>query len=158
MTDSKESPQVLIANGNVGYQQHLAAATTAAGLPTEIFRGWGGHLPEQVDAILATGASVIALQWPEAMCWSETGAWDQQVLDEMAAALRRLKDADRTLVWCMHNLWPHAAGNRDFWRALYQVFAQYADGVMHHSHWGRDLACATYDFATDQHVVLGSRV
>ena len=41
MIDKKESPQVLIANGNVGYQQHLAAATTAAGVRTDIFRGLG---------------------------------------------------------------------------------------------------------------------
>jgi hypothetical protein len=69
--------------------------------------------------------------------------WPEWVFDTDVDAARRFVDQLRRcevrLVWTQHNLLPHREG--DF-SELYRIIAAAADGVIHHSAWGRERALA----------------
>jgi hypothetical protein len=82
--------------------------------------------------------------------------WPEWVFDTHADAARHfvhvLRAAGVRLVWTQHNLFPHRDG--DF-AELYEVIAAAADGVIHHSEWGRAEALATRPYRDGAaHVVI----
>jgi hypothetical protein len=91
---------------------------------------------ERVDA--------FHLHWPE---------WLAESLDDADVFVRLLAETGTTLVWTQHNLRPHR--DLDHGHDLYQRFADVASLVVHHSEWGRRVACERYRFRADAtHTVL----
>jgi hypothetical protein len=85
------------------------------------------------------------LHWPE---------WFVPPDPTAASAFCDLLDqAQVRLVWTQHNLEPHSKDERH--HDVYQVFAERADLVIHHSEWGRSRITDEYDFGPDgEHVVI----
>jgi glycosyltransferase involved in cell wall biosynthesis len=82
--------------------------------------------------------------------------WPEWMFDEDADAARRfvarLRENRVALIWTQHNLLPHREG--DF-AEVYGVIAAEADGIIHHSEWGRDRALAQRPYRDDaRHVVI----
>ena len=99
--------------------------------------------PERLAAALAD-ADVLHLHWPE---------W---VTGPSARRSARVADAVRgagvPVVWTQHNLAPHTAPDDT---ELYRPWAALAEGVIHHSAWGRDAITARYDYRPDAvHAVI----
>lgn len=64
-----------------------------------------------------------------------------------------LREAGVRIVWTQHNLVPHSKDPAMV--PVYELWAQAADLVIHHSEWGRDKACATYVYGDHtRHVVI----
>jgi hypothetical protein len=93
--------------------------------------------PRRLAAALAD-VDVVHLHWPE---WF-TGP-DPERSRRVAATLAGI---GVPVVWTQHNLAPHASP-RD--RDLYQPWAALAEGVIHHSDWGRTEITGRYDFRAD---------
>jgi hypothetical protein len=98
------------------------------------------HLLDRPDRLAAALADVdvLHLHWPE---WF-TGL-DGERGRRVAATLA---DLGLPVVWTQHNLAPHAAPDD---LDLYRPWAALAEGVVHHSAWGRDEITARYGFRPD---------
>lgn len=93
------------------------------------------HRPRKLADI-----DVLHVHWPE---W-----WQGLDLERNRTALERLRDAGVPIVWTQHNLLPHRARDANA-EALYQLWADNADAIIHHTDWGRDRALAKYDYRAD---------
>lgn len=89
-----------------------------------------------LDAILL-GVDQFHLHWPEWFLGPDI-VHHQRFIE----SLRR---AEVRIVWTQHNLLPHAGGSE--WAAIYQAWAEAADAVIHHSHWGMARALNTYRYS-----------
>jgi glycosyltransferase involved in cell wall biosynthesis len=68
--------------------------------------------------------------------------------------IRRLQRAGTKIVWTAHDLIPH---NKDYARyePIFALWAEAADGMIHHSRSGEELIRARYDFRPDcEHVTI----
>jgi hypothetical protein len=61
--------------------------------------------------------------------------------------IQRLNDANIPIVWTQHNLLPHR--DDPAWTANYQLWADAAHGVIHHSHWGMEQALGFRSYRED---------
>ena len=90
--------------------------------------GWnGGHLGSVLHDV-----EVFHLHWPEWLLGPN--------IEEHRSFVDALHRAEVSIVWSQHNIRPHS--DRSEWRAIYQLWAHAADGVIHHSKWGKDTALA----------------
>ena len=112
------------------------------------------------DPVVATGAGipdkklvrrlrdvdVLHMAWPE---W-----WSGVDPNRTAEVLRQVRASGTAIVWTQHNLLPHFFKTGDA-AASYQLWAEAADAVIHHSQAGRDVALAAYDYGpnTEHHVI-----
>jgi hypothetical protein len=98
------------------------------------------HLLERPDRLAAALAEVdvLHLHWPEWFTGLDA-ARAKRVADTIA-------DTGVPVVWTQHNLAPHAAPDD---HDLYRPWAALAEGVIHHSAWGRDAITERYDFRPD---------
>jgi glycosyltransferase involved in cell wall biosynthesis len=86
------------------------------------------------------------LHWPEWLAFDDA-AEHQRIIATLAAA--RIP-----VVWTAHNLTPHDK-QPETYDPIYQLWADAADAVIHHSHWGRSLMQGRYTFPdTTRHVVI----
>ncbi|MGI9600796.1 MAG: hypothetical protein ACR2QE_02845 [Acidimicrobiales bacterium] len=89
---------------------------------------------------------VLHMHWPE---------WYSGVDPERTAAvIRQFQEADTRILWTMHNLMPHMFRDEGAVES-YRLWAAAADGVIHHTQWGKDRAQATYEYgAHTRHEVI----
>ena len=106
---------------------------------------WPGKRTESLAESLAD-VDILHIAWPE---W-----WTGVDPTHTRAVLDVVRASGVKLVWTMHNLVPHMFKHEDA-VACYQLWAEAADGVIHHSNWGRAEALATYDYGSDTlHTVI----
>jgi hypothetical protein len=98
------------------------------------------HLLDRPDRLAETlaGIDVFHLHWPEWLV-----GLDAERSRRVAATLEGI---GVPIVWTQHNLAPHAEPDNT---GLYQPWADIAQGVIHHSEWGRAAVCARYRFRDD---------
>ncbi|HUP85100.1 MAG TPA: hypothetical protein VM143_05470 [Acidimicrobiales bacterium] len=95
--------------------------------------------------LLGGGASYLAgwdafhLHWPEWFLGPDLG--------RHRTAIDVLRDSGVRIVWTQHNLVPHDKDPRQ--RAIYDAWAGAADGVVHHSEYGRQRVESRYAFRAD---------
>ncbi len=89
---------------------------------------------------------VLHMAWPE---W-----WSGVHPGRTAEVLEQVRATGTAIVWTQHNLLPHFFKTDDA-AASYQLWADAADAVIHHSLVGRDVALAAYDYGprTQHHVI-----
>ena len=89
---------------------------------------------------------VLHMAWPE---W-----WSGVDPERTAEVLGQVKATGTAIVWTQHNLLPHFF-KTDEAAASYQLWAEAADAVIHHSETGREVALASYDYGahTKHHVI-----
>ena len=137
-------PLVRVATNELVHHHHrslydpLAGDVVEASFETRLLRRPDAvrELLERIDA--------FHLHWPE---------WFVETVEQADLFLHLLAETGTTLIWTQHNLRPH----RDVDRAhdLYQRFADAARLVVHHSEWGRGVACGRFRFHADAtHVVI----
>jgi hypothetical protein len=81
------------------------------------------------------------LHWPEWLALDDVGT-HRRVIESLRAAGVRI-------VWTQHNRLPHSVANCEGVYPVYQEWADAADGVIHHSDWGRAVMTSTYRFRPD---------
>lgn len=87
---------------------------------------------------------IVHVHWPEYFAGP-----DVATNEAIVTAIRR---AGARIVWTQHNRVPHAVSGCE---PVYALWAAAADGVIHHSHWGRDLMAAIHHFRADAvHAVI----
>ncbi|MGA2837307.1 MAG: glycosyltransferase [Acidimicrobiales bacterium] len=92
------------------------------------------------------GIDVLHLHWPEWLAFD-----DVEVHRRLVAELRK---RSIPIVWTAHNLTPHEK-RPEVYDAIYQLWADAADGVIHHSAFGRRAMQQRYRFRPDAvHVVI----
>ncbi|MCY3633713.1 MAG: glycosyltransferase [bacterium] len=112
------------------------------------------------DRVVATGAGipdnklirrlhdidVLHMAWPE---W-----WSGVDPERTAEVLSQVKATGTAIVWTQHNLLPHFF-KTDEAAASYQMWAEAADAVIHHSEVGQGVALDTYRYGahTEHHVI-----
>lgn len=144
----------LIVTGRCPYQLHQRDSIRAVGVDAEIYKNWGIHLPDHVDAILALEPDILHLQWPESLVGINKERDKATILADFAEVLPRLRQAGVKLFWVMHNLLPHNRQDEGLWPQLYQLFADHVDVCCHHSACGEKIVRETYNFAHADHVIL----
>lgn len=89
---------------------------------------------------------VLHMAWPE---W-----WSGVSPERTAEVLEQVKATGTAIVWTQHNLLPHFFKS-DEAAASYQLWAEAADAVIHHSQVGREVALAAYRYGpnTVHHVI-----
>ncbi len=104
------------------------------------------HRPDRYGRVRLDGVDVLHMAWPE--WWSGT---DPELT---ARVLENLSAAGVRIVWTQHNLEPHAVKTDDA-RASYQLWAEAADAVIHHSPSGMAAALDRYRYglSTSHHVI-----
>ncbi|MEJ7775076.1 MAG: hypothetical protein WKF72_09735 [Nocardioidaceae bacterium] len=88
---------------------------------------------------------VVHLAWPE--------RWPGINVDSTLRAIDQIRSSDTAIVWTQHNLIPHRDRSAAS-RRVYELWAEAADGVIHHSEYGRRRALATYEYRTTLHFVI----
>ncbi len=83
--------------------------------------------------------------------------WPELVLDAEIAShtelIQTLKHLGIRIVWTQHNLLPHR--DAPVWIDIYQAWANAADAVLHHSHWGKERALSFRGYAQEAiHAVI----
>ena len=106
----------------------------------------GAGIPDDKLARRLQDIDVLHMAWPE--WWSGV---DPQRTTEV---LEQVKATGTAIVWTQHNLLPHFF-KTDEAAASYQLWAEAADAVIHHSQAGYDVALATYQYGpnTEHHVI-----
>ena len=106
----------------------------------------GAGIPDDMLVRRLRDVDVLHMAWPE--WW--TGVDPQRT----AEVLEQVKDTGTAIVWTQHNLLPHFFKTDDA-ASSYQLWAEGADAVIHHSQSGRDVALAAYDYGpnTEHHVI-----
>ncbi|MDH3707656.1 MAG: hypothetical protein OES57_16440, partial [Acidimicrobiia bacterium] len=89
------------------------------------------------DVWAAYELDVLHLHWPEWYAGIDP--------DRTAAVIAQFVAAGTPILWTMHNLVPHMFREPGA-RESYQLWAEAADAVIHHTEWGRDRALATYTY------------
>jgi beta-1,4-mannosyltransferase len=133
------------------YQPRLCAAIKGLGMDAETYGTWGISLPEHAEALMALKPDILHLHWPEALCGAPP-TLTEAFVRQTDHALRRLRD-HAALVYTMHNLEPHRRDQRESWQRIYQVFADHAGAVVHHSKSGMERALAQYRYRGTHHVI-----
>jgi glycosyltransferase involved in cell wall biosynthesis len=107
-------------------------------------RLWPLHQRDETSAALKYW-DVFHLHWPEWLQGADV-AFHRWFIDALVTAGVKI-------VWTQHNLLPHNRDER--FGAIYQAWASAADGVIHHSRWGRSRVSERYAFRqTAQHRVI----
>lgn len=107
---------------------------------------WASYLPGHVDSVLAQKPDIVHLHWPESLCgFPQDHPRSPALIEEMRRAIRNLR-GQCPVVYSMHNLQPHHGEDPDFWQAMYQMFAEEADGTVHHSVCGQRRAEERYRY------------
>lgn len=128
-------------------QLRVASTAHGHGYDDALYRPLAGRL-SAVEAVRSLAdrpaqlrdTDVLHMHWPE---W-----WQGPDLERNRHALDRLREAGTRIVWTMHNLVPHAF--RDAAAVeVYELWAQAAHAVIHHSRHGQARALATYRFRDD---------
>ena len=100
-----------------------------------------GRSQDDIEAL--SDIDVVHVDWPEWFTGDDP--------DRARTVLGNFRDAGVRVVWTMHNLLPHYFKHA---HEVYEVYAEAADGVIHHSNWGREVALGTYDYSPDsEHIV-----
>lgn len=92
------------------------------------------------DPSEARALDLFHLHWPEWVAFDDLDAHD--------AMIATLREAGVPIVWTQHNLTPHAK-QPELFDAVYERWARAADGVIHHTEWGRELVMGRYPFRGD---------
>ena len=102
--------------------------------------------PDETLARRLRDVDILHLAWPE---W-----WTGVDPDHTAAVIEVIRGVGTRVVWTQHNLVPHLFKTPEASRC-YQLWAEAADGVIHHTLAGMEVARATYRFGPDTaHVVI----
>lgn len=104
------------------------------------------HLARPDEAVRRLGpVDQFHLHWPEWFTGDD--------LDAARRFLDVLAEAEVRLIWTQHNLRPH--WDHEHFAELYQLVAAAADGIIHHSAWGRDRALERYAYKPEAvHAVI----
>ncbi len=89
---------------------------------------------------------VLHLAWPE---W-----WTGTDPDRTRQVIDQVRSTGTAIVWTQHNLLPHAVKDDDA-GASYQLWAEAADAIIHHTEAGRRVAMDVYAYGPDtMHTVI----
>ena len=106
----------------------------------------GAGIPDDKLIRRLRDIDVLHMAWPE---W-----WSGVDPDRTAEVLGQVKATVTAIVWTQHNLLPHFF-KTDEAAASYQLWAEAADAVIHHSEVGRDVALDTYRYGSNtEHYVI----
>jgi glycosyltransferase involved in cell wall biosynthesis len=85
------------------------------------------------------GVDIFHMHWPEFVCGPNRQGH--------VRLIELLEERNVQIVWTQHNLLPHA-GHRA-WPGIYQLWADAAMGVIHHSRWGMERALGARSYRPD---------
>lgn len=102
----------------------------------------GAGIPDDKLVMRLRDIDVLHMAWPE---W-----WSGVDPDRTAEVLGQVRASGTAIVWTQHNLLPHFFKTDDA-AASYQLWAEAADAVIHHSEVGRYVALAAYDYGAHTH-------
>ena len=88
---------------------------------------------------------ILHLAWPE--------RWVGVDLDATVRTIERIAEAGTKVVWTQHNLRPHTVQTADA-AETYERWAEAVDGVIHHSLYGRDVACRALPYSHARHFII----
>jgi glycosyltransferase involved in cell wall biosynthesis len=94
--------------------------------------------PQRTPDAFLDEIDLFHLHWPE---------WTSHDADAHRALIDRLREHQVRILWTQHNLVPHSRDPK--LRELYDLWAEAADGVIHHSHWGEQRVRGVYAFRPD---------
>jgi glycosyltransferase involved in cell wall biosynthesis len=137
------------------YVQPLSMGLSMAGVEVITVGKWGLSLTQETASICEFQPDIIHFHWPEALIGKNTLAKNTD-LKEIREALDRLKQTGSKLVWTQHNYIPHDLSHHAGKATeLYQLFANYMDGCIHHSEWGNKTIRKRLGFDSDcQHITI----
>jgi len=115
------------------YEAMPAATVIPAGPPD-------GDLARRLRSV-----DVLHVAWPERWVGLDPDA-SQRAIDQLRAAGVRI-------VWTQHNVLPHLDRSDEAQRT-YSLWAEAADGVIHHSHYGKQIALAFHRYPRARHYVI----
>lgn len=136
----KVTPDLLVATTEPDHQYSLSlygpmpdVAVIPAGPPD-------GDLARRLRHV-----DVLHIAWPERWVGLDPAA-SRDAIDQLRAAGVRI-------VWTQHNLLPHRDRSEDALHT-YSLWAEAADGVIHHSHHGKQVALAFHRYPRARHYVI----
>ena len=91
------------------------------------------------------GVDILHMSWPE--------RWPGLDVAQTLHVIDQIKSAGTKIVWTQHNLLPHRVRTPEAQQA-YQLWADAADGVIHHSEYGKRVALAFRRYSAASHFVI----
>lgn len=136
------TPRVRVASSIHG---HAYDAALYGPLADRVVAGSAG-MPDAKLARRLRDVDVLHMAWPE--WWSGTGP------DRNRDVLELVRASGTKILWTQHNLLPHFFKDAAA-AASYQLWAEAADAVIHHTEVGRAIALDTYSYGahTTHHVI-----
>jgi len=126
------TPRLRVASSAYGAQYDTSLYGPLAGLAQELRCPWGPLADRSVDP---DAVDLFHLHWPEWLAFDDVDGHRAIVAD---LAARRVP-----VVWTAHNLTPHEK-RPDVFDPIYQLWAEHADAIIHHSHVGMEQFLARY--------------
>lgn len=91
------------------------------------------------------GVDILHMSWPE--------RWPGLELARTRNVIAQIKAAGTKIIWTQHNLLPHRVRTPEA-QAAYQLWADAADGVIHHSEYGMTIALGFRQYPKARHFVI----
>lgn len=107
---------------------------------------WGVNYVKSLPDILQEKPDILHMQWPESALGGLDTYDDRFIfIKDLEEQFKKLKASHIKLIWTQHNILPHDLHDDKFFQELYKVYAKYADGLIHHSYWGKKYFHETYE-------------
>ena len=131
------TPKLRVASTEHGHHYHRSLYDPMADRVHDVPfpREWVGEPGRAVG--LLRDVDFFHLHWPEWLFGADPAAHRRFALQLRASEVR--------IVWTQHNRRPHRGD--EGYEAVYQVWAEAADAVLHHSHWGEARMRDAFRFA-----------
>jgi len=131
--------QIRVMTSKKGHRYDTALSAPMAGRVRQV--ALPASFPDAETELLAAlaGVDIFHLHWPELMFGPNRQGH--------ARLIELLEERNVRIVWTQHNLLPHTAHRA--WPGIYQLWADAALGVIHHSHWGMERALESRRYRPD---------
>ncbi|PCJ62499.1 MAG: hypothetical protein COA79_03035 [Planctomycetota bacterium] len=106
---------------------------------------WGVNYIQAIPEIIKGKPDLLHIQWPESALGGLESYEDKfKFIDDLEEQFKKLKESNIKIIWTQHNILPHDRHEDIFFQQLYELYSQYANGLIHHSNWGKKYFHETY--------------
>jgi len=145
---------ITIPLGDSRYPQYLCKSLPKDRVQLVSYKNNTTFFYEDVNQLLKLEPNIIHFHWPEHICDRHNSSGrEDEILEKLRVAFQAFHKAGVKIVWPMHNLAAHLKLYPAYEKRVYEFYAEIADGIIHHSNWGKAKALQTFKYK-GKHILI----